>query len=588
MKKAVRILALLLVFVMTAALFASCQPNTSTTTPTTTAGQTTTKATTTAATTQGTTKEEFAWEYQEDTSQFEFSVWWPSVWGWAKGAVELGWDDSDVYKYINEQTGGKMNIDMPAGTEEELAGAMIASGTYPDVVVFGSYRSTFIPQMIDAGLVYSWNELIDANCPKMWELIPESQLAFHAKEDGTLWNFVGFEYHENWAKESAAMGNIAAAGGAHGTNIMFARQDILQAYGASDITTLDEFTKYLTFVKENYPDVDPLHLFDGDARGSLFTHFKSTFGCDLSLTYPQADGTIKHFMYDPHYVDYLKWLNGLFRSGVISANQLTDDQSAIDTKFFSANYGAIMSATYVAYNTLEQTIKDNYGEDTDKVYTAIGPIQKEGIPWKAMYLRSKGSQATLITKNAEKPERIIKFFEFLFTDLGQMTINGGVEGIHWEYGADGKTIVHNAEKAAACVADLEAYTTKYKLNGNWAPWCNTSYWEGLLGAILTPLGRAVDENNKRLGPDFVTDIWSKGFADITTAVEVGSDVDVINTKVNDICKTAGMQMIAAKTDAEFDAIYTKCISDIEALGVAQVEAVYTAEHQKQLKALGLN
>lgn len=580
MKKASRFLALGLVLMMLAAVFAGCQTDTSTTKPTTSGG-------TTKGTTQGTTTgEDFMWEYQEDTSPFEFTVWWPGVWGWAKGAVEKGWDDSDIYKFITEQTGGKMIIDMPAGTETDLAGTTIASGTYPDVMVFGSFRSTFLRQMIDAGLLYSWSELIDEHAPKMWSLIPESQLVFHAEPDGTLWKYVGFEYHENWAAESVAMGNVGAAGGAHGTNIIFARNDILKSFGETDITDLDKFTEYLKFVKENYPDMDPLHLFNADPRGNLFTHFKSTFGCHLSNTYPQSDGTIKHFMYDPAYVDYLKWLNMLYRDGVISRGQLTDDQSSIDTKFYSANYGAIMSATYVAYNTLEQTIKDNFGENTDKVYTAVGPIQKEGIPWKAMYLRGKGSFGTVITKNAADPDRIIKFYEFLLTDLGQMTINGGVQGIHWDYDAQGK-VVHNEEKAALCTSDLEAYTSKYKLNGNWAPWCNTSYWEGLLGAILTPLGRAVDENEKRLGTNFVKDIWSEGFADIPSSIVSGSDVDVINTQINEACATAGMQMIAAASDAEFDALYTKIIQDIEALGVSKVEEVYTAEHQRQLKALGL-
>jgi putative aldouronate transport system substrate-binding protein len=551
-------------------------------------GKTESTGASTTGTTSTTASGQSTWEYQNDTSPFEFTVWWPGVWSWAKGAVQAGWDDSPVYTYITKLTGGKMKVDMPAGTENDLAGAMIASGTYPDVVVFGSYRSTYIPQMINAGIVYSWNELIDKYAPKMWNVIPTSQLAFHGDANGKLWYYAGFEYHANWAAESKAMGNIAAAGGAHGTNIMFARKDILTAFGKTDITNLDDFTEYLKFVKKNNPDVDPLHLFVGDPRGSLFTHFKSTFGCDLSLTYPQADGTVKHFMKDPRYVDYLKWLNGLYRGGVITANQLTYDQSAMDTKFYSAGYGAIMSATYVAYNTLEQTIKKNLGDSTDKVYQAIGPIQKTGIPWKAMYLRSKGSQATLITKNAKKADRIIKFYEYLFTKEGQMTINAGVQGADWNYGADGKLVVHNADKAALCSKDLEAYVTKYKLNGNWAPWCNTSYWEGLLGAILTPAGRAVDENNKRLGPDFVTDIWSKGFADITFAVEVGSDVDVINTKVNDVCKTAAMKMIAAGSDADFNSLYSKCLSDIEALGVKKVEDVYTAEHAKQMKALGLS
>lgn len=525
------------------------------------------------------------WEYSEDTSPFEFTTWWPGVWSWAKGAVEAGWDDSLVYKFIEEKTGTKMHIDMPAGTEEELAGPAIASGTYPDVMVFGTYRSPYIKQMIDAGLIYSWTELIDKYCPKMWTLIPESQLVFHAADDGILWKYVGFEYDDSWAEVSRTMGNDPA-GGAHGTNVMFVRQDILKAFGKDDITSLDDFTAYLQFVKDNYPDLDPLQLFVGDPRGTLFTHFRSTFGVHLSGTYPQSDGTIKHFMYDPAYVDYLKWLNSLYRKGIITDNQLTYDMSMMDTKFYSGNYGAIMSATYVAYNTLEQTLKNNYGENTDKLYVAVGPIQKEGIAWKAPYLRSKGGLSTVITKNAKNPERIIKFFEFLLTDEGQATINGGVEGIHWWRNSDG-TIRHDEEKAALCVSDLEAYCAKYKVNGNWAPWCKTSYWEGMLNPILTPPGRALEEMNKRLGSKFVVDIWKQGYADLIDSIQPGSDLDVINTRISEACTIAGMKMIAAKSDDEFNSIYEACIKEIEQLGVAKVEEAFTAEHKEQCRRLGI-
>ena len=93
------------------------------------------------------------WEYEEDTSPFEFTDWFPSIWGWGKGALDNGWDDSPVFQHITEKTGGKINFDIPVGTEDDLAGTMIAAGTYPDACVFGSYNSPYIAQMRDAGLI---------------------------------------------------------------------------------------------------------------------------------------------------------------------------------------------------------------------------------------------------------------------------------------------------------------------------------------------------------------------------------------------------------------------------------------------------
>jgi len=587
MKKGLKFLAIIIAIVFLISAFAGCSGAGGNKVDDS-KGKTDTSKEDTPAASSGDAKEPSSsqWEYSEDTSPFEFTAWWASVWSWAKGAVELGWDDSPVYKYIEEKTGTKMHIDMPAGNEEELLGPMIASGTFPDVIVFSTFLSPYLKQMIDADLVYSWTELIDEHCPKMWSLIPESQLVYHADDNGTLWKYVGFEYGETWAEDSRKMGNDPA-GGCPMHTVMFARKDILKAYGKDDITTLEDFTEYLQFAKDNYPDVDPLQLFVGDPRGNLFTHFRSTFGCHLSGTYPLADGTIKYYMYDPAYVDYLSWLNSLYRKGIITDNQLTYDMNTMDTKMYSGNYGAIMSATYVAYNTLEQTLKNNYGEDTDKLYVAIGPVQKEGITWKTGFTRGKGSFATVITKNATNPGRIIKFFEFLLSDEGQMTINAGIEGVDWWRNSDG-TIGHDKEKADLAANDLEAYTTKYKLSGNWAAWCNTSYWEGLLGPILSPpTGRAVDENYKRIGPKYVVDIWPLGYADIQTCIETGSDIDVIQTKVYEACKIAGMKMIAAKNDDEFKSIYDACLKEIEELGVAKVEEAYTAEHKDQCKRLGI-
>ena len=49
-----------------------------------------------------------------------------------------------------------------------------------------------------------------------------------------------------------------------------------------------------------------------------------------------------------------------------------------------------------------------------------------------------------------------------------------------------------------------------------------------------------------------------------------------------------MKMITAKDEAEFNSIYEQCLKDIEALGVAQIEEAYTAEHKAQCEALGIN
>lgn len=573
-----RIMIQLVVFSMLIGMFASCGKNESAKGNTTSNQIASTQVQTNGDTSGSAAEGETKWEYSSDTSPFEFTVWWPSVWPWAKPAAEAGWDDSPVFKEISEKTGGKIKFDIPAAAEEDLIGPLIASGDLPDVLVLSSYTSPYIKQLIDSDQIYAFGDLIDKYAPNMWSLIPDSQLQFHADSNGKLWKYVGFEYDIECFKAFDEL-NVPRT---HQTNVMFARKDILSAYGKQDITDLDDFTNYLKFCKEKYPDVDPLKLFANNPRYDIFTHFRSTFGCSLSDTFPQEDGSVKFFWYDPAYVDYLKWLNSLFKEGIISGNMLAEGEQQKEEKMYAAKYGAIMSATYIAYNTLNETIKKNLGND-DKEYTAIGPIQKQGVKWEAQALRSKGGFATVITKNAKNSDRIIKFFEYLLTNEGQMVINAGVEGYQWNI-VDGKWTM-NKDAAELAAKDLQAYVTKYKVNGPWAPWVKAYYWERYLGEVLTPPGKAKDENIKRLSS--VRDIWQEGFADIEGSVVAGGEDDILRTKIKNLCIEAGIKMIAAKSDDDFQKLYNDCKAQIEKLGVSKIEAIYTAEHQAQLKALGL-
>ena len=529
------------------------------------------------------------WEYQEDTSPYEFTVWWPSVW-MGKDSIEAGYEDSDVCQYIKEQTGVTMYVDCPAGDENELASVMIAAGTFPEAVVFSTYNSVYLQQMIDAGQVLAFSDLMDQYCPKMWELIPDSVKAYHTSDDGKMWAFTGFTYDSSWGDRAKELG-ASYVELAPGTNVMYIRQDLLTAYGKDDITDLDEYTEFLHWVKDNYPDLDPVQSVSGNPRGgSLFSHFKSTFGCHLSDTYPQEDGSVKYYMYDPHYVDYLKWMNGLYRDGIITKNMLTENQSSIDTKTYSASYGSMINAIWNVEGTLGQSIKSAYGEDTDKIYVDCGPIQKEGIEWKVQMTVDKGGQTTAITTNAEKPDRIIKYFEFLFTEQGQLTMMAGVEGKTWNREEDG-TISYSQEIMDARNTSFEELTNTYKVVGLWSPWLTLGgTWEGVLGGMAgssEDTEALAEKTDKRLN-DWLVNIWDQGFSNIYECIETGSDLDVLRTKIDEVCNQAGMEMITAEDDATFEKLYQDCLAEIEGMGISQIEDAYTAEHKAQCEALGIS
>jgi putative aldouronate transport system substrate-binding protein len=510
------------------------------------------------------------WDYELDTSPYELTVWWPSVWPWAAPSMENDWGSTGVTKSIQELTGITLNVDVPIGEESEIAGPVIASGAYPDMMIFGGYNNVFATQMEAAGNLYAISDLMDEYAPRMYELITPTLMQLQASADGKLWKYVGFEYDLESVDAALEIGLTPSAGG----NIMFVRNDVLKAYGKEDISTLGEVAELLVFIRENFPDLDPLRMHRNMIDNN---HFKGLFGLHLSGTYPQGD-KLELVYKDPLYFEFVSWFNDLYRKGVISNNMMADSEQIRDEKTLAGKYGMVIDATFNIYNTINTTIETNTGS-TETTYKAVGPAPREGVEFKASSLRGKGNYSAVITKNAVKPDRAIRFLEFLLTDEGQTLITLGVEGESWKW--DGGRRVLLPEPAEEIATDLQAYATKYDVLGRWAPFAKTTYWYRYCDDFLTPVGPLRDENNGRLDP-YVHDYWADGFIDIVSSLEIGSPEEIAKTRITDVHETAFAKMVAAKSDEELKSLYDSFMAEIESLGAAKVEAAYTQMYQDNL------
>ena len=533
------------------------------------------------------TSEEYEYAYQKfANTPTTIDVWCASFW-FGREAYTNGWSDHPVHREITKKTGVSLNLEVPIGSEEELAGPLIASGDFPEVMIFSSYTVPYIGQMRDGNQIYNFNELMDQYAPEMYKVMDEGvegeyQWLYHADDKGVLWAYVSFVNTLETLKTYGG-GNMP---GTHEHNVMYVRKDTLEAFGQDDITTLDDYTAYLHFVKDNFPELDPVQVFASrpmrDVR-LIRPYLQGTFGMHLSDTYPQADGSVKHYIYDPAYVEILSWLNKLYRDGVITSDMLTYDAATRESKAYSAGYASIMEASYNIFGGIQAAIEELYPGDDSKQYTSVGPIEKPGVKWMAAPGLSKGGQATVISKKTKQAERIICFLEYMLSPEGQMLVNCGVEGYTYDL-VNGEVSFRDEVKQAA-VTSLEEYSSKYLIGGPWSFWMNATLWEKYLGGLITPAGDIASvTNNKRLSSIYY-DLWNDGFAEITTCIPTGSELDVLKTKVEDACDIASVKMVAAPDDAAFQGIYDACLKEVEGYGVALLEEAYTAEHKAQLERM---
>lgn len=585
-----RILAVFIVVLMLVILFTGCSSETA---KTDTKAETETKTETKEETKTEDSDDPLAgaenveWEYMLDTSETTIDVWFPSC--WCRDVWTDGWtDEKAIFPYITSKTGVSLNVDVPTGTEEELLGVMIASNDLPEVIVLGDYTSPYFGQLRDGGYIYDWNSLMDKYCPKMYDLIDDTNWNFHTDDNGVLWQYVGFAYDDDGLQGMMDCGVPPV----HENNVMWCRNDVLEGFkaktGLDDVTTLEQYTDLLYYAHENYPDLDSVGVMVETPRSYLWIHFRSTFGATIDAqAYIDPDGNAKYYIYDPAYVAYLNWLNDLYLDGVISQNMLTYDNSTYDSKFYSAQIATIMSASYTVFNTLEQEIKAIYGDDENYQYSPIGPIKyDENTPWYAATTSTLGAQSTVIAKSTKQPDRIIRFIEYMLTDEGQVTLNCGVEGDTFDYDSSGKIVFKDEIKKLAST-DLNKYWIDYANTAAFSPWCDTWYWEHYLGSLITQTdSREYACNTVRLSS--YRNYFNAGLIDIKSSVLSNSEEDVIRTKVEDVVVTASVKMIAANSKAEFQKIYDDCIKTIEAENIAAVEKIFTDTYHGYCDNLGIN
>jgi len=528
---------------------------------------------------------EYEWEYMEDTSPITFTFW-QNTWGGCRPGVQ--WDDTLVSQFITQQTGVTLDMEVLEGEESEVLAPMIAAGDLPDILAFGSYTSPLLQQLIDADMVYPISDLIDKYAPKMWDLIAPAYNAYHTAEDGKMWYWPGFMYYGE-VLEAFEEINVPFTSG---EGIMFTRQDILEAYGAEDITTLSEFTDYLRFAKANYPEVLAID-FGGGATDLLFgkagrNMFRATFGMHVSETYPMGDD-VNYLIRDPKYLEFVQWLNMLYREGLITKGQMIEKTQQSEERLYSAGYVSTVGAVFNVNNTVNTTIEQNDGNAV-RTYTDIGPIVKDGVTFTKPTIRNKGYNGMVITKNCEDPERAIKFLEWALTEEGQTTMILGIEGETWDYEGDKKVMNQTAQ--GELNASFVDFAFKYGVLCKWVPFVDTYNWTLYVDDYLG----ASDEDRvtmaKRLTP-FVVDAWDMGYAELigswlpgTSFGLPGSDIDITNTKIKEAMAVAAAKMVVADSDNELMDIYNEALAEIDSLGAKDVEAALTAEHMKQLAQLG--
>jgi putative aldouronate transport system substrate-binding protein len=330
----------------------------------------------------------------------------------------------------------------------------------------------------------------------------------------------------------------------------------------------------------------PVQFNDSADGNRLGRAFYRSFGGVIDGWYAVSGGKYQSVFRDPTFKQSSMEINKWWREGLFSPTQFTDTGDQILEKIVAGRtallwYDHSSNETNKFRTILRETFPDDSYEITPDPFPPANGLSPDKI-----YADNQGTvgwNVTVITKNAEKPQRIFDLWTWLLTKEGSITMMYGPQGENWDSLNDkGLPILKKAESELKSeeIDRLGSWfwaipgqsdnvdTTKFAVN-DLQPAEKQNWVIKTQAHILTPRMWLTDE-----------------FTGIPDVVDPKSDAGIARTLCEDYIKANYPKMIMAKTEAEAQKIFDGINAFLDKNGFGKVEEAYDAKYQANVKLVG--
>ncbi|MEN1989335.1 ABC transporter substrate-binding protein [Paenibacillus hubeiensis] len=494
----------------------------------------------------------------------------------------------EVGQVITEKTGVTLNGEFAVSGGQDKISLMAASGDYPDIVSPKGELS----KLVDAGAMIDLTDLIDQYAPNLKKLYGDYMDRLkYSNEDQAI--YVLPSYY-------AVDQQYFDAGGGFGI-----QHRVLKELGYPEVKTLEDFENVLKAYKEKHPTIDgqptiPLSL-DADDWRIMITvtnpAFLSTGAPDDGEYYinPETYEAMLHYK-RPEEREYFRWLNKMYNEGLLDQDSFVQKTDQYKSKIASGRVLGVIDQDWGyadAKNALKSAGKDEATYSHFPV-TLSSDIKDHSFQDPGFV---SGWGVGITTSNPD-PVRTIKFFDYLASEEGQVLINWGIEGKHYEV-KDGKRVIpadvldQKVNNAAAFQKEtgIGLYTN---MTGHYGDGVKDStgnyYTTNFPEQIVASYSDAEKETLKAYGATTWKDLYPKEDefpvkawgAAYNLPTPGDSDYNVIYQKTQDIIRKRIPEAILSPVD-KFDSVYDTMLADLETAGATKMEQQYTELIQNRVK-----
>lgn len=401
--------------------------------------------------TPNTPSEKNSWEYIQNE---DYTLnWYVDVSSWVQ---PTGADE--VSKAIKKATGITVKFETPVSDDGTKLATMIAGGVLPDVISIPTNSTLQIYQLANQGYIYDLNTLAEKWAPSLFYNLPSDVWDWWALGDNFTYGIPNhyYSYDDVYEKQLQPNGgmmvredifnawqaycyaNIAKEDGLvhytsqYGSNVGSQKTVPWKGY----ITTPEGFKQAAKWALDNYYSTKD----GGITTGLLLSQFNQE-GCTsltwlsqfFAIPFEDEQGNFKYAFTEDAYKDMLIYLNDLYNEGIISKANFTYDYNGVG----SVVAGGQAFATLVTPQDYQMHFLTS--SESGKNYISMYITNGDGDAPVLADIRGYGYLMNMITTSCKRPDLVVKLFDYLTSDEGQLLIAFGPEGVTWNYTDESKT-----------------------------------------------------------------------------------------------------------------------------------------------------
>ncbi|WP_025684105.1 ABC transporter substrate-binding protein [Paenibacillus maysiensis] len=488
----------------------------------------------------------------------------------------------EIGQEITKKTGVTLNaeFDVSGGGGNDRISLMAASGEYPDLV---SAKAN-VSKLVDAGAMIDLTDLINEHAPNLKKLYgPYMNRLKYSNKDQAIYVIPTYA--------GVGQKNFDATGGFE------IQHRVLKELGYPKVKTLQDYENVLKTYVAKHPTIDgkktiPLTL-DADDWRIMITVTNPAYQTTGASDDGEYNIDPKTFEAKLHYKrpvekEYFRWLNHMYNEGLLDKESFVQKSDQYKSKIASGRVLGLIDQEW-GYLEAENALKTSGKADASYAHFPV-TLSEEYKDHSFQDTGFMSGYGVGITESCKDPVRAIKFLDFLASDEGQVLVNWGIEGKHYEV-KDGKRVIpadvleqktNNATNFNKTTG-LELYTL---ISGHYGDgvkdatgnYYTTKFPEQIIASYSEPEKESLKAYGvktwKELFPsekEFDVKPWGAAY-NLTTDNE--SNYNVTFKKTTDIIRKRIPEAILAPT-SNFDTVYDNMLKELDAAGAVQMEQQYT-------------